>query len=173
MRSFLLLLSVLVLTACTAAPPAEEVVVDDTTQKEADIQAFNQLLELWDEAAAAGDVDAMLALVTDDYIRMLPDKPAIEGKKAFRDSLQTSNVMQTSNDEYSFQDGKNVIEEIRLAGDWAYVRGSYSATIVLKAGGDPIHVTSKWIDIRERQADGSWKISRCSANWDAPLDLDQ
>ena len=163
--SFLFLGTVFFALSC-AIQPAEEAVVDDTAQKEADIQAINTVAELWDEADAAGDVDALMSLVTDDFIRMEPNKPAIVGKEAFRESLQ-----QPSNDEYSLQDAKDVIEEIRLAGDWAYVRGSWSGTVVLKAGGDPIHVTSKWMDIRERQKDGSWKISRASVNEDAPLEF--
>ena len=167
MRFFLcfFLITFLFVFSC-AAPPAEEAVVDDTAQEEADIQAMYRIAEQFDAADVAGDVDAIWALVTDDYIRMEPDKAAIMGKENFRKSLQPFH------DEYSLQEPKHVIEEIRLAGDWAYVRGSYSATIVQKAGGEPIPFTSKWIDIRERQEDGSWKISRCSVNWDAPLDLD-
>jgi len=157
MRSFLLLLSVLVLTAC-AAPPA---VVDDTAQEEADIQAINRINELWNAADAVGDVDAILALVTDDFIRMEPNRPAIVGKEAFRENVQSFF------DGYTM-DGKTVSEEIRFAGDWAYVRCSWSGTAIPKAGGDPIHVTFKWMDIRERQADGSWKISRSSVSGDAP-----
>ena len=163
MRSFLLFLSVLVLTAC-AAPPA---VVDDTAQEEADIQAINRIIELWDEVWAAGDVDAILALVTDDYIGMESNRPAIVGKEAFRESQQSFF------DEYSVQDPKSVSEESRLAGDWAYGRGSWSGTYIPKAGGDPIHVTIKWMGISERQADGSWKISRLSSSPDHPLDIDQ
>ena len=163
--SCFLLITFLLAFSCTA-PPAEEVVVDDTAQEEADIQAMNRIGELWVEADAAGDVDAHLALITDDYIRMEQDRPAIVGKNAFRELLQPFL------DKYRYQDGKIITEEIRLAGDWAYVRGSWSGTILSKGGGDPVHVIVKWLDIRERQADGSWKISRSSVNSDAPFELD-
>lgn len=162
MRSFLLFLSVLVLTAC-AAPPA---VVDDTPQEEADIQTINRVNDLWEEAVVAGDVDSLLALVTDDNILMEPNKPAIVGKEAIRESFQSFF------DAYSVEDTKIVTEEIRLAGDWAYRRGSWSETFVPKDGGDPIQMTGKWTSINERQVDGSWKISRLSTNLDQPLDLD-
>ena len=148
------------------APPTEEAVVDDTAQEEADIQSMHRILELWDEADAAGDVNGHLALVTDDYIRMEPDKPAIVGKEAFRETLQSFH------DKYSLQDGKNVIEEIRLAGNWAYFRNTWSGTVIPKDGGDPVHVTMKWMGITEHQADGSWKISRNCGNSEAPLGLD-
>ena len=167
MRIFLsfLLVTLLFAISCTA-PPAEEAVVDDTAQKEADIQAFKEIDAKWDKAVFAGDADAFMALVTDDYIRMEPDEPAMVGKEAFRESQQSFF------DKYSLQDSDNVIEEIRLAGDWAYVRGSWSGTIIPKGGRDPISSSDKWIDIRERQSDGSWKISRTCGNSDAPLDLD-
>jgi len=162
--SCFLLVTVLFTISCTA-PPVEEAIVDDSALEEADIQAMNRINELWAEAAVAGDMDAFLTLVTDDFILMEPNRPAIVGKEAFRE------LFQSFFDEYSLQDTKVVPEEIRIAGDWAYSRGSFSGTIIPKDGGDPIPMTSKWICIYERQADGSWKISRDISNPDAPLDL--
>ena len=108
-----------------------------------------------------GDVDALLALVTDDYIRMVPNKPAIVGKEAFRDSIQSFF------DGCVVQDEKVSIEEVRLAVDWAYARGSWNNSIIIKTGGDPISKTGKWMVICERQVDKSWKISRASVSEDA------
>jgi len=164
--SYFLLVTLLFTISCTTQP-AEEVVVGDTSQKEEDIQAINRIYEQWDEAWAAGDVDAILALVTDDYIGMESNRPVIVGKEAFRESQQSFF------DEYSVQGPKSVSEESRLAGDWAYGRGSWSGTYIPKAGGDSIHITVKWMGISERQADGSWKISRLSTNLDQPSGIDQ
>jgi uncharacterized protein (TIGR02246 family) len=164
MRYFLLLLSILVLTACTATPPAEEVVVDDTAQKEADIQAIHRFFEEWDEAAIAGDDDANVLRVTDDIIWMEPNKPAIVGKDALLESFQSSS------EDHSWQDMKTIVEEIRILGDWAYVRSSYSAAMVPKDGGDPVPRIGKIVDIFERQPDGSWKMARDIYNSDLPLE---
>jgi ketosteroid isomerase-like protein len=51
-------------------------------------------------------------------------------------------------------------EEVRVAGDWAYSRGTYSATLTPKAGGEPREDSGKYLTILERQSDGSWKIAR-------------
>jgi ketosteroid isomerase-like protein len=119
---------VLFLAACTP-PPVEETLVDDSAQKEADIQAINNVNELWDAAALAEDMDGILALVTDDYISWESGQPTIVGKEALR------NAFQPFWDKYRIENLKNVSDEIRLAGDWAYVRGSWTGTIVPKAGG--------------------------------------
>ena len=151
------------LAACTP-PPVEETVVDDSAQKKADIQAINKVNELWDVAALAGNMDGTLALVTDDYIRWQSGEATIVGKEALRA------VFQGFRDKYRTESVKDVADEIRLAGDWAYVRGSWTGTIVPKAGGDPMEVEGKWMDIRERQPDGSWKISRASVHPDQILE---
>lgn len=163
MRSFMLLLSVLIITACTTAPPAVEVVVDDTAQEEADIQAIHRFFEQWDEAANAGDDAANVLRVTDDIIWMEPNRPAIVGKDALLEDFQSSS------EDHSWQDMKTVVEEIRLANDWAYVRSSYSATMVPKDGGDPSPRLGKIVDILERQSDGSWKMARDIYNSDLPV----
>ena len=154
---------VLFLAACTP-PPVEETVVDDSAQREADIQAINKVNELWDAAALAGDMEGTLALVTDDYIGWESGQPTIVGKEALRSAFQPSR------DKYRTEKLKNVADEIRLAGDWAYVRGSWTGTVVPKAGGDPIQRSGKWMDIRERQPDGSWKIARASVHPDQILE---
>jgi len=71
--------------------------------------------------------------------------------------------------ENSRTESENVTEEIRLAGDWAVIWGTFEETIEAKAGGEPIHVTGKWMEIHEKQSDGFWKIARSIWNRDAPL----
>ena len=97
----------------------------------------------------------------------MANRPAIVGKDAFLEYIRPFH------DIYTIQESKDVSEEIRIAGDWASVRGTWKGTLVPKAGGEPIHLTGKWIDIRERQADGSWKISRASVSTDQPFEMPQ
>ncbi len=58
--------------------------------------------------------------------------------------------------------------EIAGRGDLAYVRGTYKLKIVLE-GHDPIPDTGKYIEIRKKQADGSWLLYRDIFNSDVPL----
>ena len=108
-------------------------------------------------------MNAIAELITDDYVMMAPDQPAIEGKEAF---LAYYKALLEEND---VKNAKNVVGDVRLAGDWAVVRGTYTAVRTPKATGEPINVRSKWVDIRELQPDGSWKFSLSIGNSDAPL----
>ena len=87
----------------------------------------------------------------------------VEGKEAVRVSILADF------DEMNYEDSKGIVDEIRLAGDWAFVRGTWSGSITPKAGGEPFKDTTKWIDIWERQPDGSWKASLTILNSDLPV----
>jgi uncharacterized protein (TIGR02246 family) len=160
---FALLLLVVVLPSCVPQPAEEEVTIDTAAQKEAAIKSFNEMAERWNAALNAGELDAVAELLTDDYVMMEPDRPAIEGKEAFLAYLR---ALLEEND---IQDAKNVVGEVRLAGDWAVVQGTYTAVRTPKATGEPINITAKWVDIRELQPDGSWKYALSIGNRNAPL----
>ena len=156
----MLLLSVLIITACTAAPP---VVVNNSAQDEADIQAIKEIEAKWDAATNAGDPDVLLGLLTDDVILMNPNEPIKEGKEAVRIGILADF------EEIDYENLKSIVAEVRLAGDWAYARGTWSGTVTSKAGGESFQDTGKWIDIFERQPGGSWKVSRDMYNSDLPV----
>jgi ketosteroid isomerase-like protein len=59
-------------------------------------------------------------------------------------------------------------EEVRVAGDWAFARGTYTYTMVPKEKGATIEGTGKWLSIFEKQDDGSWKMTRDCYNDNAP-----
>jgi len=157
-----LLLLVVAVPGCTQAVE-EEVEIDKAAQEEAAIQALNEIAEQWDAAANAGDVDALAALFTEDYVQMDPDVPTIEGKEAVVADIRAFH------EENDVQDAKSVIVEVRVAGDWAYVRGHWTSVVTPKATGELINISGKWVDICELQPDGSWKFARTIANLDAPL----
>ena len=163
MRFFLLLLSVFIITACTAAPPAEEAVVVDKAQEEADIQAIKEIEAKWAAATNSGDIESIMSLLTDDAIFMFTNEPIVKGKEAVR------NHALADFEEYAYENSKAMVVEVRLAGDWAYARGTWSGTVTPKAGGESIQFIGKWIEIFERQPDGSWKVSRNMYNSDLPV----
>jgi len=137
-----------------------------TAAEQAAKDAFIEIAKAWDEAVDAGDVEALAEFMTDDYIRMIPDVPALVGKQAV---IADAIAFFEAND---LENTKNVIQEVRLADDWAYVRGSWTLIRTPKVTGEPINVSGKYMEIRERQADGSWKISRTVLNLDHPLPED-
>lgn len=143
--------SIIVLAACARPRPAERA-------------AGPPAEEMWKEFAAsleAGDLDRWLALWTDDGIQMPPDEPAAVGKDRIRIR------MAAALDKFKVDmEIKN--EELQHAGDWAYARGTYKATLTPKQGGAAIPIDGKFMTILTRQGDGSWKIHRDIFNSNVP-----
>jgi uncharacterized protein (TIGR02246 family) len=120
--------------------------------------------EIWKEYSAslnAGDLDRWLALWTEDGVQMPPDEPAVVGKERIR--ARNRAVL----DRFTFDIGITN-EEVRTAGDLAFARGTYKATLTPKQGGGRIPIDGKYLTILVRQPDGSWKIHRDIFNSNAP-----
>ncbi len=146
-------LSLVLVAACSAPAESPEPAVEAGLPEADDRVAIEALIAAWDADINAADVDALVASFTDDALRMVPNGPTLVGKEAIRAALQAEfdvNTIETV----------GVVEEIRVAEDWAFVRGTYSDTVTPKAGGDPTQVQGKWVSIVHRQADGTWKWHR-------------
>jgi uncharacterized protein (TIGR02246 family) len=147
---------VLSLAACAPAPPP------DTTAE--DTAAINALRDAWATAYNAADADALANLYTEDAIEMSANEPTQVGRVALRDGFLAE-----------FAGGKGTAtvtsEEMRLLGDWAFDRGTFSVSMVPAAGGDPVMAGGRYIVILHRQADGSWKLARGISNSPTPLPM--
>jgi len=128
---------------------------------EADVAAINSLLEEFDEALNASDLDGLMSCFTEDAVRMPPNTPALVGKEAIR------NMFQSSFEHYTTE-VHNTSEEVIVCGDWAFVWGTHTVTFALKVGGESIRDNGKSITIWQRQPNGSWKLSRGIYNSDLP-----
>jgi uncharacterized protein (TIGR02246 family) len=111
------------------------------------------LLKDYLEAENAGNVNAKLALFTDDAVLMPPNEPTVSGRDAIR------LWQQATYDQVTLQ-VTDSIEELKLFGDWGFARGSYTADVSLKAGGVLPQEDGKFLVIIKRQPDGIWKIAR-------------
>ncbi len=60
------------------------------------------------------------------------------------------------------------IEEIRVAGDWAYDRGHLVVTLAPKQGGETSYIRQRFLEIWRRDPRGNWKVSRIMDNSDQP-----
>ena len=58
-------------------------------------------------------------------------------------------------------------EEVEVAGDWAFSRGTYTLTTTPKESGQPVFIDGRYITIFTRQPDGSWKRHREIFNYEA------
>ena len=138
----------------------EEVAAVDV---DTDIAAIRDLFERYDSTINAGLAEQWMSLLSDDIIWMEPNQPAIVGKDAVWGIVGAF---------FSDLDMERVtgVDEVRVAGDWAYVRGTYEFRITPKAGGDTMEEVGKIVYILGRQADNSWRITRAIWNENRPTE---
>jgi uncharacterized protein (TIGR02246 family) len=112
---------------------------------------IEKLIEEEFMAGNANDVEALLRLRTPDAVELFPGAPPIVGQDAIRAAWkqETDVIEQYTN---------RSIQEVNLAGDWAFIRFVFTHTITPVAGGDPHISNSQGLWIIRRQLDGSWKI---------------
>lgn len=123
------------------------------------------IYELWQEMAAAvneRDLERWLALWTEDAVQLPPSTLRQMGK---RDIQRGMGCLFDR-----FHVGKMVIqtEEIRVLGDWAFSHGAFAFEKTPIHGGEPHHYTGKFLDVLQKQSDGTWKIAVDCFNYDAP-----
>jgi len=129
-----------------------------TMDVEADKAAIRNL---HDQTAAASNAGDLARLFTDDAIMMLPNEPALVGREAIHTWAQGLF------DQFTLEETVTT-EEIQVAGDWAFLRGTYTFTMTPKPEGETQEETGKCVHIVQRQPDGSWKNTRLMWNSDQP-----
>ncbi len=135
--------------------PQERGDVEDVTA------AVNDIWNQYSSSLNSGDLDAWMSLWTEDGVQMPPGEPPVIGK----DQIRARNG--ASLDQFTFSMAITN-EEVEVAGDWAFARGTYTATLTPKEGGEPIPIDGKYMTILQRQPDGAWKIHRDIFNSNVP-----
>ena len=124
-----------------------------------------QVYKLWDEYADAcheGDLERWMSLWIEGGIQMDPDAPPRIGKEQIRAA------MQPSFDHFIISNMVNQEVEVRVLGDKAYSYGTYTVDMRPKEGGETTSYSGKFLDIVEKQVDGSWKIVIDCHNYNEP-----
>jgi uncharacterized protein (TIGR02246 family) len=121
--------------------------------KNIDVALVYQLWNRYATTCNSGDFAGWISLWDDEGIQMPPDAPHRVGKEAIREG------MQEMFDQFNISGMVIQTEEIRILGDLAYSHGTYEYEMTPKAGGRTKRFSGKFLDIVEKQADGSWKIA--------------
>lgn len=108
-----------------------------------DEQAIREFVATWLSASQAGDHATVLSLMTDDVVFLTPGQPPMRGKEAF--AASQSALAQFDIDAHS------EIQEVKVLGDWAYIRTQLSVAITPKAGGSPIKRAGTTLSILQKQ----------------------
>ena len=115
-----------------------------------DERAIRELVDRWQNATKAGDVATVLDLMTDDVIFMVPGRPPF-GKEAFKNASQQMKDVRI--------EGTNEIQEIRVLGDWAYLRNHIDITVT-PPGADSVRRSGYTLTILSKGSDGRWRLTR-------------
>jgi uncharacterized protein (TIGR02246 family) len=115
-----------------------------------DERAIRELIDTWMAASRAGDTQTVLGLMTDDVVFMVPGREPF-GKQEFAAMSQGMRDVRV--------EGSSEIRELRVLGDWAYLR-SYLQIAVTPLGGNSVKRAGYTLTILRKQPDGRWLLAR-------------
>jgi len=114
-----------------------------------DERAIRELVATWMTASQAGDAATVLNLMTDDVVFTVAGREPF-GKAEFAAASRGAANLKI--------EGTSDIRELRVLGDWAYMR-NYLTVTVTPAGGPPMRSAGHTLTIL-RKTDGKWQVAR-------------
>jgi uncharacterized protein (TIGR02246 family) len=115
-----------------------------------DERAIRELVDTWMKASRAGDTETVLSLMSDDVIFMVPGREPF-GKQTFAANSRSMDGVRL--------EGSADIRELKVLGDWAYLRNFIEITIT-PAGGTPVRRSGFTLTILRKEPDGRWLLAR-------------
>jgi uncharacterized protein (TIGR02246 family) len=115
-----------------------------------DERSIRDLVATWMAASQAGDVTTVLGLMADDVVFMVPGREPF-GKEAFAAASQSMKDVRF--------EGSYDIREIKVLGDWAYLR-NYLTMSITPPGGEPARRAGYTLSILRKQPGGKWVLAR-------------
>ena|SRR5215469_14967641 len=115
-----------------------------------DERSIRDLVDRWMSASKAGELAAILDLMADDVLFMTPGREPF-GKDQFRADFEAMSGTRL--------DGRASIHEIRVEGDWAFLR-NYLDLEITPGGGSPLHRSGYTLTVLRKDPDGKWKLFR-------------
>jgi ketosteroid isomerase-like protein len=144
----------LALAAACSAPPAKPATP-------ADDPAAHQAHEAYVTAINSNNLDALMAMLTDDVVFMAPQSPVMKGKAELRPWLEGYlKAYKTHWDK--------PVQEFVVSGEWAFERYSYKSTDTPHDGSAVVEDTGWGLVIYHRDADGKWRVARDAWGQDHP-----
>ncbi len=110
---------------------------------------------------AAGDADAIAAQYTEDALLLPQDSPPVQGRAAIAESYRPAL------EEFDMR-LRTRVEEVEVAGGWAWLRGRFEHTSTRKADGAFTEYRGKYLAVARRDPDGVWRFHRDAFSLDGP-----
>jgi uncharacterized protein (TIGR02246 family) len=115
-----------------------------------DERAIRDLLARWFDASKNGDTATVVSLMTDDAVFMVPGREPF-GQEAFQRTSDEIKGVRI--------DGTSDIRELRVLGDWAYMRTHITVTMT-PPNGAAVTRSGYTLTILRKEADGQWRLAR-------------
>lgn len=116
---------------------------------EQDIRAAHST---WIDAVNAGDLDRLLAMMTDDAAFLIPGEDCL-GREGF------SAKFSAAHQQLQIRCGSELAEVV-FVGEVAYTRSRDSLSVSPRAGGEESRLSGDRMTIYRKQPDGRWLLAR-------------
>jgi uncharacterized protein (TIGR02246 family) len=117
-----------------------------------DEQAIRSAVQAWLRASADGDLPRVLALMDDDVVFLGPGRPAMRKAEFEAASKGMAGKVRI--------EGQSNIQEVHVAGDWAYVWTELTITMQPIGGAAAVHRRGPGLSVWRKNRDGAWVIFR-------------
>lgn len=115
-----------------------------------DERAIRTLVAAWMEATLRGDVDAVLGMMTDDVVFLVPGMDPF-GKDDFAASAREARSAAMT--------GRSSVQEVQVAGDWAFLRTRLAVAVRPRGSAETIRQEGHALTILRRDK-GRWLVAR-------------
>src|SRR5262249_25541807 len=117
--------------------------------------SIRRAIDDFTQAYNAGEFDRLSNIFAEDLVDMSAGGTARRGPGGQRDF-----VLRVGETHAKAKPHLEItVDEIQVAGEWAYERGSLEVTLTPIGGGEKSYIRQRFLDIWRRQRDGRWKIA--------------
>lgn len=118
-----------------------------------DEQAIRKLVADWHRATAAGDVETVLRLMSEDVVFLVCGRPPMIGRDAFEQGLR--GVLATHRIESTGE-----VQECKVSGDLGYCWTQLTVRMIPLSGGETRLRSGSALSVFRKPQDGPWQLVR-------------
>jgi uncharacterized protein (TIGR02246 family) len=126
-----------------------------------DEDQIRALVQTWQSATMAGDIDTVLSLMTDDVVFLVPGRPPM--RKA---EFAAASHVPAGSPRPKFE-GTSEVQEVQVSGDMAYMWTKLSVSITPPEATEPVTRAGHTLTVL-RRVGGKWLLAR-DANLLSPV----
>ena len=118
-----------------------------------DEQAIRNLVALWHTATAAGDVETVLRLMSEDAVFLVAGQPPLRGRGSFERGVRGLLTQHRIESTGEFQ-------EVGVSGSLAYCWTKLNVRVIPRTGASATVRAGSTLSILRKQSNGSWVLAR-------------